>query len=686
VEGGLLAVVAAIFLSAAVAASYKHPAWLIAWEWLAVLVAFLVVRQMVRTPADNCRLLAAILASGVSLSAYAVYQEKVDFPVQPNVARSGWETASADLGTGPLALESLVQRGGELRRPAGVTATFASPNVFASYLILLLPVMVGWCLVCRRLTGWSWPTFLTALCALAMVIALVLTRSRSAAASALLIGAGVLLWQIKARGIRLRNMIFAVVLAGSLLSAVCLSRWGQDLVDHAAHAGTARWTYWTTTWRMITDVEHSQQFWLGVGPGNLARHFPQYMKPDDPEEITDPHNFLLEMWATSGLLGFLGLVAALALFFKRTRAAWTIPDSAAIPDGEIRTGPRWEFYGGGIAGLILGFTIGMLGRSHEHIFLDGLVAGIRAVIWLAVYALLEAIPWAGPSRCLALVIGIVAFLIHCTVSRGFGYPSLAQPFWLLAALALNDLAPAPVVRPGFWLGRMVPIPLATTICFGYALMFLIPVISCSLSLFTARYYYTLWHNKLQPEWQAKIAGAKEPEKKNLRQDAARFLQRTILDRLREAANRDRDDLDPWIELAYWDGVGWSILPSVEQRYRAASAAQQARSLDPTGKEPLLAQYHLNMLFAGLSETETQRFYELAAKAIVAAAELDPTDPRWHYLAAEVLFKTGNSVEGRHQARKAIELDQQTANPARHLTPQQRNQVTRWLVRASSASG
>ena len=45
VEVALLATVAMVFVSAEAAASYRHPARLIAWEWLGLFVAFFVVRR-----------------------------------------------------------------------------------------------------------------------------------------------------------------------------------------------------------------------------------------------------------------------------------------------------------------------------------------------------------------------------------------------------------------------------------------------------------------------------------------------------------------------------------------------------------------------------------------------------------------------------------------------------------------
>src|SRR5262249_21711457 len=73
VECGLLAVALSAFLSAGVAAGYKHPAWLIAWEWLTLVAAFCLIRQLAQSEQENRCLLAAFLATGVSLSVHGLY-------------------------------------------------------------------------------------------------------------------------------------------------------------------------------------------------------------------------------------------------------------------------------------------------------------------------------------------------------------------------------------------------------------------------------------------------------------------------------------------------------------------------------------------------------------------------------------------------------------------------------------
>ena len=41
--------------------------------------------------------------------------------------------------------------------------------------------------------------------------------------------------------------------------------------------------------------------WLGVGPGNFGRLYPRYMATTAVEKVQDPHNFVLELWATCGI-------------------------------------------------------------------------------------------------------------------------------------------------------------------------------------------------------------------------------------------------------------------------------------------------------------------------------------------------------------------------------------------------
>src|SRR5262249_17853681 len=146
-------------------------------------------------------------------------------------------------------------------------------------------------------------------------------------------------------------------------------------------SASIRLGYWTATWKMIRD----QPRW-GVGPGNFGRHYPSYMAQSDYEDIQNPHNFLLELWANCGFFAMLALVFVFVLCLRR---AWVflravhppVPDLTLRQEQAIQSVPRrwsgsslplpetqighgqgntgktpWEFYLGGMSGLILGFV------------------------------------------------------------------------------------------------------------------------------------------------------------------------------------------------------------------------------------------------------------------------------------------------------------------------------------------
>jgi hypothetical protein len=74
VELALLALVGVQFVAAGVAAQYKHAAWLVAWEWLVVLAAFVLVRQLAAPSGEHRLFVAAVLATAVCLSVQALYE------------------------------------------------------------------------------------------------------------------------------------------------------------------------------------------------------------------------------------------------------------------------------------------------------------------------------------------------------------------------------------------------------------------------------------------------------------------------------------------------------------------------------------------------------------------------------------------------------------------------------------
>ena len=73
------------------------------------------------------------------------------------------------------------------------------------------------------------------------------------------------------------------------------------LAAKAAKSFGYRLQYWQATMRMI--AEHPL---AGCGPGNFQDAYTAYKLPEASEEVADPHNFLLEVWATAGTRGHAG--------------------------------------------------------------------------------------------------------------------------------------------------------------------------------------------------------------------------------------------------------------------------------------------------------------------------------------------------------------------------------------------
>jgi O-antigen ligase len=710
VELGLLAVVAVQFLSAAGAAPYKHPAWLVAWEWGVLLVGFALVRQLAREEGDNRGLLAALLATAVSLSAYAVYQYTVELPqtralLEPtdeDREEAGKELARLGVPTGAdeAALETWAHKQRLRQRLAGqnlrlelddpqlenwlrraemtnVYGTFTHPNSFAGYLALLLPALVGWSAAAPWRGPAAWRGGLTAACAVLLGVALWLTHSRGALLGTL-VGLAMFGFAL-GRHLSARQRL-TLAAAGALavaLLALALAVGGKVL-GKEGRTVSYRLDYWTATWAMIRDHPG-----LGVGPGNFGREYPRYMVPTYYEKVQDPHNFALELWATSGLFGVVALLGALAALFWHTRAAWgTARPVAAVPQPPYDPARRWTFYLGGAAGLLVGFLLRAGGLSGDDILVEGFVSGARSVLWFAVFALLDGIPWSGPTRLVALLAGVVALLINLTVSGGIGLPSVALPLWVVAALALNTLEHSPREwSAASWVGRYLPLPLTAGLVLAYIAFIFQPITEAAAQLQKARERYGAYEQGLQQLLQGLDKETKPEVRWRALAGAVSRLSTDILDPLLRANRADPGDVLPLAELAHWYGQMAKLDPGNRDLARkAVDFAEKAQKLDPDGNEGFLAESRVRVQFAEQDKAHAVEEYGYVARALRAAVRNDPTEARLRYEFAEALFKAHNAVEGRREAEEALRLDELAPQPSRKLKSRQREQVLRWLER------
>ena len=104
--------------------------------------------------------------------------------------------------------------------------------------------------------------------------------------------------------------VAGLVLVGGLVAAgLATGRLDREVLTQSTLSMRYRWEYWQGAWRVITAPAQPpaiSTFWAGVGPGNFGPHYLLHKLPESSEEIHDPHNLFLEVWATAGVWAVAG--------------------------------------------------------------------------------------------------------------------------------------------------------------------------------------------------------------------------------------------------------------------------------------------------------------------------------------------------------------------------------------------
>jgi hypothetical protein len=416
------------------------------WEWLGLAFAFLLVRQVTRTKEDTSRFLVMLLAFAVVMGGYGIWQHYIEMPrLWRNYERIVEEVGQI---SGPNGQRDAIRLRRELAK-MGVPfdpqsrsrwearlkstepfATFALANTLAGFLAAWLFVLLDWlwlsAIRAKDGLGWSWRNAAKLAGGILIAYCLVLTKSRTAWVG-LFVGA--LAWgALRGRGIlnfSRRSLLMvaglALVVSGFLLIAGLSGGFDKEVILEAPKSLEYRRQYWAGAWDVV-----QQHPWLGTGPGNFRQHYLHYKRPESSEEIADPHNWVLDLWTSGGLLALCGFAAVLVL---AVRAGWRnrklkeqSPDSAR---GSVGIS-AWEV-GAGLSFFLVLF-MGWLSAEPFDARLLGLFAG-----WILAWAVLQSkhvfsLPWAGAMA------GGLAILVHLLGAGGIEMPAIMQTILLLVVL------------------------------------------------------------------------------------------------------------------------------------------------------------------------------------------------------------------------------------------------------------
>jgi tetratricopeptide (TPR) repeat protein len=722
VDFAFLALALAVFLGAG-HASYRRAAWLAGSDWLALALLVLLVRQLAVRPDDRHGLVALLLASVVALAAEGLFQALYEVPRQLRaeaaLMKDRPETAPGDYLRGELAARGLTPTPLELQElqerydNRSVYGPYYHPESFAAVLALGVPLLLGALVACVRGGALGWQTSLTAASLLITAAALVCTCDWVAIAAAgvvVLITAG-LAWPAR-RGGRKTGVVLGVVGSATLVAGL----WSAGLFEE--HLERLR-EVWPASARMVRD--HAL---LGVGPAQFALFYPRYMAETAGAKAVTAGDAVLEVWAEAGVFGVLALVALVVLFARAVRRWWRAPASggrkppvaAPQPAANAPGSPQpdaepivaWEFYLGGMIGLVLAFILRAAHLPGEDILTEALAAGVRAVMWFAAFGLFEAVAWSEEEQVGALTAGAAALFLCLLVQSGIDFPSVAVLLWVAVALTLAVVNP----EPARWLSGLsavnaLAVPALVAGAFAYFAFVFYPAAASASAMRLSQRRGEVFLSEL----------AKPEKDRDPGLDPVAQIQRA-LEPLEQAVKEDPDNVRLLVALSAWYGqlAQYSAgSRDMDPRKLALNYARRAREVNPEGPDGYLAEYVTNMNFArrlvqtaealekqkpdpkrpvsAAERTKTvlrlrtaaREHFRDAARALEAynrpREPRDPHDPALKVLLAEALFGEGRAKEAREQARQAERLNEK-ACPPRNLTNEQRQQVEAWLKKES----
>jgi len=628
-------------------------------EWAGLAATYFLLRQTFVTVELRRQITLIMIATAAALAGYGLWQHFVVYPQAgreyteirqeldqllskpqsgPNIAAAGrLKQKLMDFGVPQNALEGRGRDNYEARllnstEPLG---RFALTNTFAGFLVVWLMTLAA--ITAQRFLKPAedrppMKIFL-AVGILAVVITwcLLLTKSRTAYVGLLAGSLSLLLGIALRRSLswkRAGKIFIAIAVVLTIIVTITAISGGVDrwVIAEAPKSLRYRLEYWQATWEVIRD--HPL---LGVGSGNFRSHYLEHKLPESSEEISDPHNLLLDVWANGGILALGGLIAAIALACV---AVYRNAPHSGSEENEhsIKNAPASKEKGriavpipeATTSGAMLAFAIVALGDDLWDF--GGLFVGWLVAFFLTRLAIGRFVPAA-----VIFAPGLIALLTHLLGAGGIGMPAICQTFLILVALTLPTAPSTSLqIRP-------------------------ISPISLWLSLLaTAAFSVTCW-----------IYGAGPVTARNgaIAEGDFQLWGRNQYDRAeksyREAAKLDPYSDEPWRKLAELRIGRWLANPEPDEAGLRESLEYVEKSLEKNPRSwtyyRILGEYNLR----GHSRLQLSRLSEEAVRALTRAVELYPNHAELQGRLAVALAESGDASAAAEAAARALELNEIT---------------------------
>ena len=390
------------------------------WSSAFYALIYLLVRQIVVTPERKRILLSSLICGAVVLSTWAVYQRYVEYPSDKAKYLANPAVHLQQLGIDPSE-DSPARRSFEDRFFAfEPTASFSLTNSLAAFLTPCFVLLAAaWVKNWNRRAGWG---LIAAMGAVAFAVAL--THARAAMLGiAFALFCGVFYGFARVPGYAKAKWLITIsfVILTTFAGTVVLI-WKPSILDSAMLTLEYRFEYWDSALQMIW---HNP--WLGVGVGNFQNYYTQFMPATAGEAVADPHNFLLEIAAVSGI------PASLIFWFLLGLIGYKLVQN---PNNSISDVPPLSLklsIAISLASFAIGYGLGFLAM--------GQTPGPFIVLLCASFAApLLVVPGIGQTKFspVSLTLAMIGLLTALMLSGGIAYTTIAAVFWTLTALIVNQ--------------------------------------------------------------------------------------------------------------------------------------------------------------------------------------------------------------------------------------------------------
>jgi hypothetical protein len=617
-----------------------------AWEWVGLGATFFLLRQTIVTALDARRLAAIVVALAVVLGGLGIWQHYVfyrlasqEYAALINDYDRLQKTPDSDpreLGNLQLKLESQgiptdeagrKQYLNRLQFSSEAFGPFALANSFAGLLLVML-VLAGE--LFRTLRGPRAPSVIAAWVAafLVLMYCLILTKSRTAW-TGLVVAIGV--WGITLlirNRLRMQRKTWLGIGLGAVIVLVLFAiaalgkGFDAEVLSEAPKSLSYRIQYWIGAARTVAASPI-----FGTGPGNFRQHYLRFKVPESSEEITDPHNWLLDLWASGGILAVVSFLACLALAVVLLRRGCGF-DGEPATLGDLERSGSASSWVADLPGPALGFFFAFVAPVAAASGNFDVWQLMLLVAWIGVFAILSRNLGTTPLAGVALAAAVLGLLIHLSGAGGIEMPAIVQLLLVLTAFAFATY------------GRSQGVQTSSRLILGIGgagvVLFVCLLVTGTLPVVNRRAAMAAGEQALLVDHQ---------------------FERAVID-FGQAEVHDPFCPEPLDRLADAFFARWEARPesaALDSFAKARELLQAAMTLDPLNPSRYrrLGEFYL----ARFKQSQNLNDAQAAAEAFEQAVDRYPTDSALRAACATALAEAHLNTSAKGHAQRAIDLDE-----------------------------